>query len=76
VLFAGLFSPAVVWAGDTNERAASNRGRYLTGLGYIYQPEEIQIDSLLSKEDYDYPLPQNRPLNGTTDADIQDTAGY
>jgi Ca-activated chloride channel family protein len=77
VLLAGLFLPAVsLAAGGQSQSAASNRGRYLTGLGYIYQPEEIQIDSLLSKEDYDYPLPQNRPLNVTVDSDIQDTTGF
>ncbi|MDR0449716.1 MAG: hypothetical protein LBH26_00440, partial [Treponema sp.] len=57
LVIAGVFFPAFAYAGGASQSAASNRGRYLTSLGYIYQPEEIQIDSLLSKEDYNYPLP-------------------
>jgi hypothetical protein len=72
----GIFSPVLVYAGGASQSAASNRGRYLTGLGYIYQPEEIQIDSLLSKEDYNYPLPQNGALNITTDSDIRNNTGF
>ncbi|MDR1971723.1 MAG: VWA domain-containing protein [Treponema sp.] len=71
-----LFFPVGMYGGGRSESAASNRGRYLTGLGYIYQPEEIQLDALISKEDYDYPLPQNGPLNVTTDVDIRDTTGF
>ena len=76
ILVLGLFSPVFIYGGGASQSAASNRGRYLTGLGYIYQPEEIQIDSLLSKEDYDYPLPQKDPLNVTTDVDIRDNTGF
>jgi len=71
-----LFNPIFVYGTGASESAASNRGRYLTGLGYIYQPEEIQIDSLVSKEDYNYPLPQNRSFNVTTDFDIRNNTGY
>ena len=72
----GLLFPAIANAGGASQSAASNRGRYLTGLGMIYQPDEIQIDSLLSKEDYDYPLPENAPVNVTTDFDIRDNTGF
>ncbi|MDR2730960.1 MAG: VWA domain-containing protein [Treponema sp.] len=71
-----LFYPVFVYATGASESAASNRGRYLTGLGYIYQPEEIQIDALFSKDDYNYPLPQNSPLSVTTDFDIRNNTGY
>jgi len=78
ILFFACFSflPVSVHAAGASESAASNRGRYLTGLGYIYQPEEIQIDALVSKEDYNYPLPQNSPINVTTDFDIRNNTGY
>lgn len=71
-----LIFPLTLYAMAAKESAASNRGRYLTGLGYIYQPGEIQIDSLISKEDYDYPLPRGGPFNVTIDTDIKGNTGF
>ncbi|GHU27218.1 hypothetical protein FACS1894164_19230 [Spirochaetia bacterium] len=71
-----VYIPVFSYAGGQSESAASNRGRYLTGLGYIYQPEEIHIDSLISKVDYDYPLPEKGDFNISTAADIRNSNAY
>jgi uncharacterized protein YegL len=74
--FIWFFIPLFAYGAGSSESAASNRGRYLTGLGYIYQPDEIKIDALVSKDDYNYPLPQTSPLSVSTDADIRGSTGF
>lgn len=64
------------WGCSSAEGAGSNRGRYLTGLGYIYQPGEVHIDALIAQEDYDYPLPLDNSVGITMDADIRGKTGF
>ena len=66
----------VLSACGASEGAAGNRGRYVTGQEYIYQPEEIRIDSLIAKEDFNYPAPLNDPIRVTADFDLRGDTGF
>ncbi len=62
-----------IFAAASKEAASSgNRGRYLSGMGYIIPPGEIQIDSYISQYDYDYPLPKDKPVNTILEVDRKD----
>jgi Mg-chelatase subunit ChlD len=78
IIFIGLFIPlSVVAAGGQSEGAASStRGTYLSELGYIIQPDEIQIDSYIAQVDYNYPLPDGDPINIITAADFKNGSAY
>ena len=75
---AACLSFAVIVNGGcgASEAAATNRGVYLSDQGYVYPAQEIQIDALISKEDYNYPAPVDMPVSLTADADIRGNTGY
>ncbi|MDR2731002.1 MAG: VWA domain-containing protein [Treponema sp.] len=73
----GLFFPLSVFAGANSEAGASStRGSYISGLGYIIQPNEIRIDSYVSQVDYNYPLPDREPINVITATDYKNDTVY
>lgn len=67
---------SVFGAGKKEAASSSNRGRYLSGLGYIVPPEEILIDSYISQIDYDYPLPAEESVAVYINTDAKDSLSY
>lgn len=76
MLMVCLFVYAAFGAGNKEAASSSNRGRYLSDLGYIVPPEEILIESYISQVDYDYPLPSEESIGMYINTDTKDSLSY
>jgi hypothetical protein len=74
--FLGVLLIARAFAGGSAEGSGSNRGTFLTRGGYIIPPEDVKIESYISQNDYNYPLPDQGELRVITGAGTKDDNLY
>jgi hypothetical protein len=73
----GLLFPLSVSAmGSQQASDSATRGNYLSGLGYIVQPQEIRIDSYIAQIDYNYPVPDRDAINVITATDFKNDTAF